>query len=242
MPRFFIDHSPTPSQTVSLYGEDARHIARSLRMHPGDPVTLCDAKGHDFLCVIASVSDDCVTLDVRESVPSQGEPSLFVTLYQCLPKTDKMDAIAQKFVEAGGGALVPVVSKRCVSRPEEKSLSRKIQRWQKIAEEAAKQCKRGKIPEVLPALPLEQAVLRAQSDPNKIFFYEGGGTPLRQLLQPDAKTLSIFIGPEGGFEPGEVEFAKQHGFSVASMGPRIFRTETAPIAALSAIMFASGNF
>lgn len=239
MPRFFID--TPPSDTAALFGEDARHIARSLRMRTGDPLTLCDQKGMDYLCEITQVSDDCVTVAVQKTVPSGGEPSLSVTLYQCLPKADKMDIIAQKFVETGGCTLVPVLSQRCVSRPDPNTLSRKCARWQKIAEEAAKQCGRGKIPQVLPALAFEDAVRQAESEPHKIFFYEGGGTPLNQLLCPGWQTLSIFIGPEGGFEPEEVEFAKAHGFVVASMGPRIFRAETAPVAALAAIMFASGN-
>lgn len=239
MPRFFIQG--TPSGTVVLYGDDAHHITRSLRMRPGDPLTLCNSEGSDFLCEVGSLSDDSVTVRVLQTVPSNGEPSLSVTLYQSFPKADKMDFIAQKFVETGACELVPVLSERCVSRPDAKSLAKKISRWQKIAEEAAKQCGRGRIPTVGPALRFQEAVLRAENTPNRILFYEGGGTPLSQLIQPDWQSLSIFIGPEGGYDPGEVQFAREHGVAVASLGPRIFRAETAPVAALAAIMFASGN-
>lgn len=239
MPRFFITESP--AETVTLSGEDAQHIQRSLRMRVGETVTLCDGAGKDYLCEIAEMAQGSVRLQVLKAEPSRGEPSLSVTLYQSFPKADKMDFIAQKFVETGACELVPVLSERCVSRPDQKALSRKTARWQKIAEEAAKQCGRGKIPRVGEAMNFREAVARAAADSHKILFYEGGGAPLNQLMQPGWETLSIFIGPEGGYEPAEVELAREHGFAIASLGPRIFRAETAPIAALAAIMYASGN-
>lgn len=240
MPRFFVD--APPQQTAVLTGEDARHIARSLRMQPGETLVLCDSQGQDFLCEIEEILDNTVRVRVRGVSPSQGEPSLAVTLYQCLPKADKMDSIAQKMVECGAAALVPVLSERCVSRPSPEALSRKCARWQKIAEEAAKQCGRGKIPAISAPLGFAEAIAQAQHQEGKILFYEGGGAPLRPLITPGLRSLAIFIGPEGGFASGEVELARAHGFAVASLGPRIFRAETAPIAALSAILFASGDW
>lgn len=239
MARFFIEGHP--EGTMVIDGEDGRHISRSLRMRPGETLTLCNGEGMDFFCEIKEIVGDQVTVTVLGQRQSVGEPTVDVTIYQGLPKSDKMDWISQKMVEAGGGKLVPMLTERCVSRPDEKAAAKKRERWQKIAEEAAKQCGRGKIPEVAPLMTFEQAILEAEQKGPILFFYEGGGTSLRELVDDTTQALSIFIGPEGGFAEEEVAFAKEHGAKIGSLGTRIFRTETAATAALAAIMALTGN-
>ncbi len=237
MPRFFMD--PPSSFPVTLSGEDARHITRSLRMAVGEELTLCDGQGTDYHCAIDSAGPDSVTVRLLSSEPSGGEPSLHVTLYQGLPKSDKMELIVQKAVELGVSRIVPTLTSRCISRPDGKAAAKKQERWQKIALEAAKQCGRGRIPEIGPLTPLADAV-RSACRP-AILFYEGGGEPLTALSIPQSGCISIFIGPEGGFAPDEADLLCQNGAAAATLGPRILRTETAPLAALTALMLLSGN-
>ena len=240
MPKFFLDSAP--GELVLLTGEDGRHIARSLRMRPGEPLTLCAGRGTDFESVVDAVDGDSVTVRVLRSLPCAAEPSLRAALYQSLPKLDKFDSVVQKAVELGVTRIVPVLSMRCVSRPDAKSLRKKLERWNKIAAEAAKQCGRGILPQVAPVLPFAQAVREAREAGGAgIFFYEGGGTPLSSLVNGETRQASLFIGPEGGFDPSEVALARENGLVPATLGPRILRTETAPVAALAAVMLLSGN-
>ncbi len=241
MPRFFIDSIPS-GKTV-LTGADGKHIARSLRMVVGEPLTLCDGQGTDYACEIEKINGDEVLVRVLSSCPSISEPTVHVTVYQGLPKADKMDSIVQKAVEIGAVAVVPVMTARCVSKPDEKSAQKKIERWQKISEEAAKQSGRGIIPRVEPLMSLKQAAQQAVKNSRVLLFYEGGGESLSKLISRENtdKEISIFIGPEGGFEPEEVELIVSLGGKTATLGTRILRTETAPIAAIAAIMLASGN-
>lgn len=239
MPRFFIDY--VPEARAVLTGPDAKHIAKSLRMHPGEPLILCDSIGTDYNCEIERIDGETVTVSVLNFCRSVSEPSVRVTLYQAFPKADKMDAVVQKAVELGVIRVVPVLSERCVSRPDEKAAKKKIERWQKIAEEAAKQSGRGVIPQVCPYLSFRTAIQEAEQAGTVLFFYEGGGAHISDLVAPATQEASLFIGPEGGFAEAEVAFAQAHGAQMATLGPRILRTETAPIAALAALMLATGN-
>ncbi|MBC8570371.1 16S rRNA (uracil(1498)-N(3))-methyltransferase [Oscillospiraceae bacterium NSJ-54] len=239
MPRFFTDQ--INDEFALITGEDARHIGRSLRMAVGEELILCDGAGSDYRCRIASIDRESVRCDVLSRAPSAGEPACFVTLYQALPKSDKLDLIVQKAVELGVGRIVPILTRRCVSRPDEKGMRAKQARAQRIALEAAKQSGRGRVPEVAPLLSFPDAVQEASLDPLALFFYEGGGTPLRELLFPGAGRVSLFVGSEGGFDPEEVRLAEEMGLRTATLGPRILRCETAPLCALSVIMYATGN-
>lgn len=239
MPRFFIDYVPT--ECVDITGEDGRHIARSLRMQSGENVTLCDSMGMDYACAIERIEDDNVAVRVLHSCKTVAEPSVNVTMYQALPKADKMDSIVQKEVELGAVRIVPVMTARCVSKPDEKAAAKKTVRWQKIALEAAKQSGRGIIPQVGALISYRSAVKEASKNGEIILFFEGGGQNIAELANKETGNLSIFIGPEGGFEQSEVDFALQNGGKVGTLGPRILRTETAPIAALAAIMLSTGN-
>ena len=237
MPRFFIDGAADGRAYIT--GADALHIAKALRMRPGEAMTLCDGKGTDFDGVLETVTDRQVTVRITASRPSQAEPTLAVTLYQGLPKGDKMDWIVQKAVELGVTAVVPVATRRSVARLEGKA-DKKQERWQRIAAEAAGQCGRGRIPLVSRPLPFAEAAARLAGEP-ALVFYEGGGRPLGELVGRDCRRLSIVVGPEGGFEKEEVTRLLRNGAEAATLGKRILRCETAPLAALSVIMHLTGN-
>ena len=237
MPRFFIDG--TADGRAYIAGADALHIAKALRMRPGEALTLCDGKGTDFDGVLETVTDRQVTVRISASRPSQAEPTLAVTLYQGLPTGDKMDWIIQKAVELGVTAVVPVATRRSVARLEGKA-DKKQERWQRIAAEAAGQCGRGMLPSVERPLSWSQALSRLSGEP-ALVFYEGGGRPLRELVTPSTRRLSVFVGPEGGFDPEEIDAIRRQGGGVATLGPRILRCETAPLAALTLLMHLSGN-
>ena len=237
MPRFFIDG--TADGRAYIAGADALHIAKALRMRPGEALTLCDGKGTDFDGVLETVTDRQVTVRISASRPSQAEPTLAVTLYQGLPKGDKMDWIIQKAVELGVTAVVPVATRRSVARLEGKA-DKKQERWQRIAAEAAGKCGRGMLPSVERPLSWSQALSRLSGEP-ALVFYEGGGRPLRELVTPSTRRLSVFVGPEGGFDPEEIDAIRRQGGGVATLGPRILRCETAPLAALTLLMHLSGN-
>lgn len=240
MPRFFVED--ISGDEIVLTGEEARHVSSSLRMGPGEKLVVCDGKGTDCLCVIESAFRDEVRLSVCSREPSLGEPGVKITVYQGLPKGDKMDWIVQKCVELGACRIVPVLTGRSVSQPDRKSAEKKVLRWRKIAAEAAKQSQRGVVPEVSGLISLREAAEECRAGELSLLFYEGGGERISALL-PDSppERIRIFIGPEGGFQREEVGMLTENGARAATLGPRILRTETAPIAALSVLMFALGE-
>lgn len=233
MPRFFV--TDTVDGRVCLQGQDALHLARSLRVKPGELITVCDSAGTDHICSVESISDSCVTAVVTQSRPSTAETPHPITLYVALAKGDKLESVIQKGVELGAAAFVPVLTARCISRPDAKSLAKKLERWNKIARAAAEQSGRGTIPVVEEAVDLKTAVERMAADALPILFYENATIPLGQALQGISGPVSLFTGPEGGFEPAEVEYAKGRGIHICSLGPRILRCETAPLAALAVV-------
>ncbi len=238
MSRFFV--APFDGDTAVISGQDAHHIARVLRMQVGDELTLCDAKGTDYACEITAVSDGEVSLHVRDRAPSATEPTTSVTLYQGLPKSEKMEWIIQKCVEIGITRIVPVAMSRCVVKLNGADGEKKQTRWQKIAAGAAEQSGRGIIPEV--AVPITfDAMLTALRNEYAVTFYEGGGTSLSALVGEDTREVSIVIGPEGGFSLDEIEKLRENSAHIATLGKRILRCETAPLVALSVIMQLTGN-
>ena len=238
MPHFFVDEEIESSE-YSLFGEDGRHIAKSLRMKQGENLTLCSPSGTVHNCVVEKVEGDFVGVRILSSEQSETEPSVKVTLYQALPKGDKMEFIIQKAVEIGVTEIVPVISSRCVSRPDQKSLSKKLLRWQKIAKQAAMQSGRGIVPKVKDAVPFEKGVENAKGE--KVIFYELGGESVKDILSDKQKEISIFIGSEGGFSGDEVDLVLKNGGRKATRGKRILRAETAPRVALSVIMYETNN-
>lgn len=241
MPRFFTDalRFDTEIKEAVIDGEDGRHISRSLRMRIGEALTVSDGRGFDYDGEIEEISGDTVTVRLFRQYKNESEPTLRVTLYPGMPKGDKLELVVQKSTEMGACGITPVLTDRSVSRPDAKSAAKKQERLQRIALEAAKQSGRGAVPEIGAMMSFKEAVRSAKG--TKILFYEGGGLPLSKCLPAEETEVSVFIGPEGGFAPEEVEFAKENGVVTATLGPRILRTETAPLAALSILMYITGN-
>lgn len=242
MPRFFSLEKANEG-IIILTGEDAKHIAKSLRMEQGEKLVVCNGQGIDYLCEILSIDGNTVSVKVNEEVPSKGEANVKVTLYMSLPKSDKMELIAQKATELGVYEIIPVLTSRCISRPNDSAMSKKILRWCKICEEAAKQSGRGVIPMVHDVQTFKQAIGNATNCDLSLFLYESEHeNGLKQaLVQNEAKHISIFVGPEGGFSDEEAQYAVSQGLLSVSLGSRILRCETAPLAAISAIMYQTGN-
>ncbi len=240
MPRFFIDYTPEVGGAAVIEGADARHIGGALRMTTGEALTLCDGRGTDYACTVTAVEKERVTLSVDAATPSSSEPSLAVTLYMGLPKGDKMELIIQKAVELGVTAIVPVATARCIVKLDGKDAAKKQVRWQKIPAEAAGQSGRGIIPVVETPLSWKQALSRFETE-KTLLCYEGGGQPIGQLVTPADKAVSLVVGPEGGFDVAEVEAVTAVGGKIATLGPRILRCETAPLAAIAVMMEKSGN-
>lgn len=238
MPRFFVDEVKENFHVLS--GNDAMHIIKSLRMKPGEEITLCSGDNFDYFCIIDKIVADEVHLAVKEKRPNISEPETKITLYQGIPKLDKMELIVQKCVEIGVYKVVPIMTSRCVSRPNDRAMERKIERWRKISKEAAKQSGRGIVPEVLEAVNIKNICSLSSYD-ESIVFYECGGDRLSEILTRKPKKISVFVGPEGGFEPEEIEYLTGLGAKKASFGPRILRTETAAIAAVTLALYQSGE-
>ena len=238
MQKLFVEN--INDEKIILDDESARHIAKSLRMRVGDVICVTDGGGDDYGCQFEEITKDEVELKVCYKQACESEPTCRVTIYQGVPKSSKMEDIIQKCVELGVCEIVPTLTKRCVSRPDDKAAGKKNQRYQKIALEAAQQSGRGIVPKIENMKTLRQAIAEDESDV-KIVFYEGGGEKLADIVKPDTESVSVFIGPEGGFEQEEVEQIEASGGVRATLGKRILRTQTAPVAALTAIMLLTGN-
>ena len=243
MPRFFLTGgSSIAGGTAFIVGEDAAH-AKVLRLQVGERVVVCDGFGKDHHCTITRITPDQVEAEVVETVPCQSEPTVRTAVLCGLPKGDKADAIVQKCTESGASEIYFFPSDRCVAKmPSDPA--KKLARWQRIAQEAAKQSGRGVIPSVALLEDIGQAFNIAKATDLPLFMYETGErTTLRETLEAagDIASAAVITGPEGGFASFEAELAGMMGLHVCSMGPRIYRCETAPVAALAALMYATGN-
>lgn len=244
MPRFFMNSDDIGSHSAVITGADADHV-KVLRLRVGDEIVLCDGKGTDHHCRIRSIVPGMVDVDIEETLPCPAEPSVRCTILAGIPKQgERADYIVQKCTESGASELVFFLSKRCVARLDAKGLEKKLQRWQRIAEEAAKQSGRGIIPQVSAVMSFEEALDIAVNTDLPLFMYETGErVTLKSAIEVagDIKTAAIITGPEGGFEAYEAQRAAEAGIKLCAMGPRILRCETAPVTALTALMYASGN-
>ena len=243
MTRFFVTPEEMQPDFFVLTGENAQH-AKVLRLKNGEEVLVCDGEGRECLCTISDVSPGQISLVVKKRQESETEARVQVSIYMAFPKADKLEHVIQKATELGAYEIVAFPSSRCVSRPDEKSLKKKLERWQKIAASAAEQSGRGRIPQVLTLGSYREALERAAKADKAILFYENErATTLKMALQSgDYKTVSLLTGPEGGLEEKEVSQASEVGLEVCTLGKRILRCETAPLCALSAVMYASGEF
>lgn len=242
MPRFFVDAEQVGPQSAVLTGEQTAH-AKVLRLKCGDAVILCDGQGTDYHCVISDISPEQVCLTVERQCRAESEAQVFVSVYMGYAKGDKFEHVIQKATELGAGEIIGFPSSRCVAKLDEKTLAKKLPRWQKIAAAAAEQSGRGRIPQVLALSSYESALQRAASAEKALFFYENENQrTLSDALAGEFQTISLMTGPEGGFAPQEAEQAQKAGLEICSLGRRILRCETAPLCALSAVMFQAGEF
>lgn len=243
MVRFFVSASELMQDDIVLSDDNAAH-AKVLRLKAGEQVLLCDGEGNECQCTIkeANASQLHLTVDVRQV--SVSEAGVKVSIYMAFPKADKLEHVIQKATELGAFEIVAFPSARCVSKPDDKSLKKKLERWQKIAASAAEQSGRGRIPEVIVLPNFNAALRRAVESDLPIMFYENEhATTLRMALEAgEYQSVSLLSGPEGGLEAKEVETARELGFRICTLGNRILRCETAPLCGLSAVMYASGEF
>lgn len=243
MARFFVTPEEMQRDTLCLAGENAQH-AKVLRLKGGEQVTVCDGAGTECLCRVAALSGGTVELEILSRGPSTTEAAVRVSVYMAYPKADKLEHVIQKATELGAYEIVAFPSARCISKPDEKSLKKKLDRWQKIAASAAEQSGRGRIPEVVLLPSFASALDRASKADLPMMFYENEhAVTLRMALESKGfQTVSLLTGPEGGLEESEVEQARLAGLQVCTLGSRILRCETAPLCALSAVMYAAGEF
>ena len=243
MTRFFVAPEELQPEFLTLTGENAKH-AKVLRMKEGEEVLVCDGQGRECVCAVSDVSEGQISLVVRHRQASETEAAVRVSVYMAFPKADKLEHVIQKATELGVYEIVAFPSARCVSRPDEKSLKKKLERWQKIAASAAEQSGRGLIPQVVVLPSYGEALKRAAQADKAILFYENErAVTLRMSLQTGQyRTVSLLTGPEGGLKPAEVEKARQTGLDICTLGKRILRCETAPLCALSAVMYHVGEF
>ena len=243
MTRFFVAPEEMQPDFLVLTGENARH-AKVLRLKEGEEVLVCDGQGAECICTVSDVSPEQIGLVVKKRQESQTEAAVQVSVYMAFPKADKLEHVIQKATELGAYEIVAFPSGRCVSRPDDKSLAKKLERWQKIAASAAEQSGRGRVPTVL-VLPSYKAALEraAQADKALLFYENEQSTTLKMALQSSPyRTVSLLTGPEGGLEQAEVKQAEAAGLQVCTLGKRILRCETAPLCALSAVMYDAGEF
>ena len=239
MYHFFVSEEQINGENAYIEGSDVNHIVNVLRMKPGEELLISVKGDWDYLCKIVDIETDRVNLKVLESM-EQRELPVNITLLQGIPKSDKLEMIIQKAVELGVSEIIPVKTKRVVVKIDEKKVDTKVNRWNAIAESAAKQSKRSIIPKVYEPMSIDNALEIVKDFGVKLIPYENadGIDKTRKILDNMDKTknIAVFIGPEGGFEEAEVERIKNSGFEVITLGKRILRTETAGLALLSNIM------
>ena len=237
MTRIFVNKENIAGDTVEITGADSVHLASALRVKPGEKIICCDAEGTDCVCTVISAAPQITRLKIDEKKASDSEPPCRIRLYQSLPKSDKFEFIIQKATELGVCSVTPVISERCISRPDEKSMVKKLQRWRTIAREAAQQSGRSVIPEIREPETLFSAFKNLPENALKLFCYEDEkNTSLRRVLSKTPE-ICVFVGPEGGYSRDEYETAEAAGLVSVSLGKRILRCETAPLFVLSSLIY-----
>lgn len=247
MHRFFVSREQINENEITLLGEDVKHVRNVLRLSVGDKLMLCDSAGHDYEAEITEISSEFVRTKVLFMKSSLAEPGVSVVLYQGLPKAGKMETIVQKAVEIGAVEIVPVKTARSVVKIEDdRKEAKKLERWNRVSYEAAKQSGRGIVPPMAPMMSFRDAVLRAGDEADLVLMpYELETTcPLSEVLKhhSGAKRIAVFIGPEGGFSDSEAELMTKEGGILVTLGRRILRTETAGASVLSVLMYQYGEW
>ncbi len=240
MPRFFIKKDDISGKVACISGDDARHIARSLRMAVGDSVTLCDGEGRDYLAILSKIRDEECLCDITEEQAAVSESPVSITLCVAYPKGDKLETVIQKAVELGVATVIPFESSRCVKRPKAEKIDKLVSRLSRIAEEAAKQCGRSILPRVLAPVSFSEMLnITKRSSLSLLCYEDENKTTLKSALLEAGtpKDISVIVGCEGGFSPEEAAAAVSAGAVSVSLGKRILRCETAPAYVLSALSY-----
>lgn len=240
MARFFVNKEQISEQQIIIDGSDAHHIARSLRMAEGDEAVVCDGEGSEYRCTLTRIRDEECVCEIIERIDGKTEPKTEITLCMAYPKGDKLEVVIQKAVELGVSRIIPFESSRCIKRPKAEKAEKQTQRLARIAEEAAKQCGRARIPNVTQPLSYKEMLNEAKKATLPLLCYENeDGTTIKDIIlnkeRPDS--VSIVVGSEGGFSSSEVNEAKEAGLISVSLGNRILRCETAPSFVLSALSY-----
>lgn len=245
MSKFFVKKDDISGENICISNEDVNHITKVLRLSEKNSIIICDGQGMDYEAEIVQIEKKRILCKILKAVPSETEPEIQVTIYQGIPKAAKMEYIIQKAVELGVHKIVPVTTKYTVVKLEEKkTMENKLERWNKISIEASKQCGRGKIPSVELPISFDAALKQLQKEDLRLIAYEQErGQSIRDVLKSisNVRRIGILIGSEGGFAEEEVLAAKAAGVQSIGLGKRILRTETAPIAALSILMYEFGE-
>ena len=251
MPKFFVKEEQIQENQIIILGQDVKHIKKVLRAKIGDELQICNSQnGENFLCEIDNLEEEKIICQIKEKIQEQVESNIEVTIFQGLPKADKMEYIIQKSVELGVYDITPVEMKRCVVKLNEKDKSKKIERWQRISEVAAKQCGRDIIPQINNIINIKNICNLIQEYDMVLVAYENEEkNTLKEQLenikkQNNSKSkvkIGIIIGPEGGLEEKDVETLKENGAKVITLGRRILRTETVALNVLSIIMYELEN-
>jgi 16S rRNA (uracil1498-N3)-methyltransferase len=244
MRRFHIEPLGGPVSHVRLSAEDSRHLVQVLRLGIGAPVRLFDGMGMEYEGRVTSIDRGTVAVAVEATRRSRCESPLEMILLQGFLKEKKMDLLVRQATELGVSRFVPVFARRSVPRPEAGRLESRFERWEKIATEALKQCRRGRVPAIGPACGTEDALALVKHCVLKIVFWEEGGRHLNEILadiQRPAESVALLMGPEGGLGADEIAAAREAGFEVASLGPRILRAETATVAACALLQHRLGD-
>lgn len=241
MDRFFVgkNNINLENKTCIIEGEDVKHISKVLRCRIGEELEICDNDNNEYICEITNIDKSQVELNIIEVVDIKRESDLKIKVYQGLPKGPKMEMILQKLTEVGVDEIILVQTKRTVVKVDDKKEDKKIERWERIIYEAAKQSKRGKIPKLRGVLSFKEALADMKENDFNIAPYENERTKsIKQAIKGvDIKNIGVFVGPEGGFEDTEIKAIEEIGGQSVSLGPRILRTETASLVASSIVLY-----
>jgi 16S rRNA (uracil1498-N3)-methyltransferase len=243
MARFFVPRKSINHQRATVEGPELDHLRKVLRLGPGDSIIVFDDAGWEHEAVIRSLSAQAAEIDVLRSFQVERESPLQLTLAVGLTKGEKMDFVVEKATELGAQAIVPFVSAYTVPKLDQRKIEKRGERWQKIALAAAKQCGRTRIPEIFPLVNFENMVQQTAGPLNLLFWEKEAHQTLKQVhaTDPDARSIFLVTGPEGGLSDQEADLARQHGFKAIRLGRRILRAETAAVTAASLVQFLWGD-
>ncbi|MBQ3145383.1 MAG: 16S rRNA (uracil(1498)-N(3))-methyltransferase [Clostridia bacterium] len=249
MPKFFVKNNQIKEDRIIIVGEDVNHIKNVLRLKVDDNIQICNSDtAQNYTCGISKLNDNSIECIIFNEIESNSESDIDITIFQGIPKADKMELIIQKCVELGVNQITPVEMKRCIAKIEDKAKNKKIERWQKISEVAAKQCGRDKLPKINNVINVknicniicEYDIVLLAYENEEINTLKNEIQKLKNIKNKEIK-IGIIIGPEGGIEKEEVDLLKESGAKVITLGKRILRTETVAFVLASIIMYELGD-